>query len=104
MLPSKMSKSQKKNQLSSQNIFNKIALFPKSTDLKKNHIFSDSDSSFRQFDYLFTCLGLIAKLQINYFQHHVEFTRNDKKTSTLNFETRWLNIDPQSKNVFATRC
>ena len=64
MLPSKMSKSQGKNQHFSQNIFNKIAIFPKTTDFieKKSDIFSDSKGSFRHFDYLFACIGPIVKL------------------------------------------
>ena len=52
ILPPKMSKSQKKK-LFSKSIFNKIAIFKKSTDLKK-YILSDSGGSSRHFDYLFT--------------------------------------------------
>ena len=71
MPPSKNSKSQEQELTFFPNIFNKMTIFPKSTDT-----FSDSGGSSRHFDYLFTCLGLIVKLLINYLQHHVEFTKN----------------------------
>ena len=59
----KMSKSQEKNQIFSQNIFNKIAIFfKKYRFLETQGIFSDAGSSSRHFDYLFTCLGLKIKL------------------------------------------
>ena len=74
-----MSKSQKKNQLFFQNIFNKIAIFKKNYRFLENiakGIFLDSGGSSRHFDNLFTCLDLIIKLRINYFQHRVELTKN----------------------------
>ena len=47
-------------------------------------MFSDSGSSYLHIDYLFTCLGLIVKLQINYFHDHVEFTKTYE--NHVNFE------------------
>ena len=57
-----MSKSQEKNQHYSKNIFNKIVIFSRSTDIfKQSDILSDSGGSSRHFDYLFNCLGVIVK-------------------------------------------
>ena len=81
-----MSKSQEKKSTFSQNIFLKIATFPKCTDLKKKrYISSDFRGSSRHFDYLFTCLGLIVKLLVNYLQHHVESTINYKNYVNFKF-------------------
>ena len=67
----------KKIQLFSQFFF-KHCNFSKKVQIfrKKRDIFPDSRVSFRHFEYLFACLGLIVKLLINYLQHHIEFTKN----------------------------
>ena len=82
-----MSKSQEKKSTFSQNIFKKIAIFQNVQIKKKRYIRSDFRGSCRHFDYLFTCLGLIVKLLVNYLQHHLESTKIIKIMSTLNFET-----------------
>ena len=48
-------------------------------------MFSDSRSSSRHFDYLFTCLGVVAILGICYYQHNVEFTNIDKNHVNFKF-------------------
>ena len=61
----------------------KSTFFPKSPFFKRIQNFRKHKVYFQilevlphHFDYLFTCLGLIIKLWINYFQHRVEFTKN----------------------------
>ena len=82
-----MSKSQEKNQLFFQNIFNKIAIFfKKYRFLEIYGIFSDCRGSSRHFDYLFTCLGLI--INESTISNIVLNSRKIMKImSTLYFET-----------------
>ena len=73
MAPSKILKSQEKKSTAFTIFFQSNRNFPKNYRFfLKQHIFLDSRSSSRHFDYLFICLDLIIKLIINYFQRNVE--------------------------------
>ena len=85
LLPSKMSKSQeKKSQIFSTKSRGCHFIDQKYKFLEKK-IFSDCGGSSRHFDYLFTCLGLMIKLLINYFKHHVDFMKNNENHVNFKF-------------------